>query len=307
MKRILALAVAIILLASPFYGEAAEKSLTVGSSRTGEQIILGQIMIALLSDHGFKCRDLTGLGTGQLVRQALINGQIDIYMEYTGAAWKALFKPDGPVPGPEECYQMVKEADRQRHGLAWLPIMASNRAPCLLMSREEAARLKIASISDLAAFIKAHPKELTLGVTAEYYARPEGYQALAGAYGLGFSKDDIHKMDQAIIYHALKEGQVSAGLGLATDGRVEAFDLTVLNDDRRHFPPFYPAPVVRQESLVAWPELEQIFAGLAAKLTQKEMTRLNRLVWLNHQPPTEAARAWLTDQGLIQAAPQGGE
>ena len=114
-----------VFLAVTLYVEstvvAAEKKLVVGSKNFTEQQILGQIMIQLLQAKGFTCEDKTGLGGTLVARKALENGQIDIYMEYTGTALVTMLKEKKIITDPKECYAFVKKADLERNGLVWLP------------------------------------------------------------------------------------------------------------------------------------------------------------------------------------------
>jgi osmoprotectant transport system substrate-binding protein len=278
---------------------AAEKKLVVGSKNFTEQQILGQIMIQLLQAKGFTCDDKTGLGGTLVARKALENGQIDIYMEYTGTALVTMLKEKKIITDPKECYAFVKKADLERNGLVWLPYMPFNNTYCLMMRKDDAAAKGIKTLSDLSAFVKANPDAIRFGTGPEFYARPDGYKPLQKKYDFKFSKDKIIKMDDGLLYKAVKDGQVDVGMGFATDGRIKGMDLVVLEDDLNYFPVYNPAPVVRKDTAKEYPELESIFSALAEKLDTQTMTELNYAVDGEHKSVADIAHEWLKSVGLI--------
>jgi osmoprotectant transport system substrate-binding protein len=278
---------------------AAEKKLVVGSKNFTEQQILGQIMIQLLQAKGFTCEDKTGLGGTLVARKALENGQIDIYMEYTGTALVTMLKEKKIITDPKECYAFVKKADLERNGLVWLPYMSFNNTYCLMMRKDDAAAKGIKTLSALSAYVKANPDAIRFGTGPEFYARPDGYKPLHKKYDFKFPRDKIIKMDDGLLYKALKDGQVDVAMGFATDGRIKGFDLVVLEDDLNYFPVYNPAPVVRKETAKEYPELESIFSALAEKLDTQTMTDLNYAVDSEHKSVADVAHEWLKSVGLI--------
>ena len=292
-----------VLLAVAFFGEAtavaAEKKLVVGAKNFTEQQILGQIMIQLLQAKGFTCEDKTGLGGTLVARKALENGQIDIYMEYTGTALVTMLKEKKVITDPKECYDFVKKADLERNGLVWLPYMSFNNTYCLMMRKDVAAAKGIKTLSDLSAYVKAHPDEIAFGTNEEFYARPDGYKPLQKKYDFKFSRDKIIKMTPGLLYKALQDGEVAVAMGFATDGRIKGMDLVVLEDDLHYFPVYNPAPVVKKETAEKYPELESIFTALAEKLDTQTMTDLNYAVDGEHKSVADVAHEWLKSVGLI--------
>jgi osmoprotectant transport system substrate-binding protein len=253
---------------------AADKKMVVGSKAFSEQRLLGQIMIQLLEKNGFKVDDKTGLGGTLVVREALVNKQIDIAMEYTGTGLITILKAPQPITDPVKCYEEVKKLD-EKNGIVWLPLIPFNNTYCLMMRRADAEKLNIKTISDLAKYVKENPDKVAFGLNAEFYSRPDGYKPLQAAYDFKFPEDKIIKMDPGLLYKALKDGQVQVSMGFSTDGRIKEFDLLVLQDDKVYFPVYNPCVVVRQETLTAYPELAKIFAPLSQKLDTKTITELN--------------------------------
>jgi osmoprotectant transport system substrate-binding protein len=255
-------------------------------------------MIQLLEKNGFKTDDKTGLGGTLVVREALVNKQIDIAMEYTGTALITILKAPQPITDPVKCYEEVKALDA-KNGMAWLPLIPFNNTYCLMMRRTDAEKINVKSLSDLAKYVNANPGKVAFGLNAEFYSRPDGYKPLQTTYDFKFPEDKIIKMDPGLLYKALKDGQVQVSMGFSTDGRIKEFDLLVLQDDKGYFPVYNPCVVVRQETLTAYPELARIFAPLSQKLDTKTITELNFQVDGEKKSAKDVAKEWLTKQGLL--------
>jgi len=137
----------------------------------------------------------------------------------------------------------------------------------------------------------------TFATDHEFSVRPDGLPELQKVYGFEF--EDIEIMDLGVTYGALKDGKVAAAMGFATDGRIAAFDLVNLEDDKHFFPVYNPAPVVRKEVLDKHPELKDILGKISPLLDTQTMINLNAEVDVNGKDPKEVARQWLLDKGLI--------
>ena len=280
-------------------GFAQEKKMVVGAKNFTEQRILGQIMIELLQKNGFETDDKTGLGGTLVARKALENGQIDVYMEYTGTALVTMLKEDKVITDPQECYDFVKKADLERNGLVWLPKIPFNNTYCLMMRKDDAEKKGIKTLSDLSAYVKAHKDEINFGTNEEFYARPDGYKPLQKKYDFQFSRSNIKKMTPGLLYKALQDGDVDVAMGFATDGRIKGMGLLVLEDDQNYFPVYNPAPVVKKETAEKYPELETIFLPLAEKLDTAAMTEMNYQVDSEHKSVEDVAKTWLKSVGLL--------
>lgn len=292
-------AIAVFTLFAGSGATAAEKKLVIGSKNFTEQQILGSIMIQLLDHKGFTCEDKTGLGGTLVARKALENGQIDMYMEYTGTALITLLKAKQTITDPQACYDFVKKEDLMRNHLVWMPYMHFNNTYCLMMRSADAAKKGIKTLSDLSSYIKAHPDTIRFGTNEEFYARPDGYKPLQAKYDFKFSNDKIIKMTPGLLYKALVDNDVDVAMGFATDGRIKGMNLVVLRDDLKYFPVYNPAPVVREAIAKKYPELKGIFAKLATKLDTQTMTELNYAVDGQHESVSKVSKDWLQKVGLI--------
>jgi osmoprotectant transport system substrate-binding protein len=288
-----------LMIFLPASALSADKKMVVGSKNFTEQRILSYMMINLLEKNGFQTEDKTGLGGTLVARKALENGQIDVYMEYTGTGLVTMLKEKTVITDPDECYEFVKKADLEKNGLVWLPKLPFNNTYCLMMRKDDAEKKGIKSLSDLAKYVDAHPDDIKFGTNEEFYARPDGYKPLQKKYGFKFKRSNIKKMTPGLLYKALKEGQLDVAMGFATDGRIKGFGFVVLEDDQKYFPVYNPAPVVKKETAEKYPELEKIFAPLTEKLDTAAMTELNYQVDSEHKDVKTVAQDWLKHAGLL--------
>jgi len=140
---------------------------------------------------------------------------------------------------------------------------------------------------------------------AEFHTRPDGYRGLCDHYGFEFPQEP-KQLDPGLMYKAAADGAVDVIDAFATDGRIPAYDLFVLEDDKHFFPPYYAAPLVRGDTLEQHPEIETILAKLADRLDNKTMRGLNYEVDEKGRKAHDVAREFLVAQDLISTdAPAG--
>ncbi|MFO8113035.1 MAG: glycine betaine ABC transporter substrate-binding protein [Desulfosalsimonadaceae bacterium] len=278
---------------------AAEKEVTVGGKNFTEQYLLADFARILLEENGFDVDMQTGVGSS-VARQALEHGQIDMYFEYTGTGYTVFYDQDDQsvMSDADKVYQWVKDADAKKD-LVWLEPLEFNNTYTLLMREDDAEKLDIESISDLAAYMNENPDKLTIGVNAEFWERPDGFKPLMKLYDFQVPYGKIRRMDSGLVYQALRDGNVDVSMGFATDGRIAAFGFVVLEDDKNYFPTYNPSLVIREDALEKYPEIEEIFKPLGEKLTTTEMQKLNGRVDLDNEDVGRAARKWLEENGLI--------
>jgi len=301
MKKYFVLLVASCFLILPLTVLAGDP-VNVASKGFTEQVILGKIMVNLLKDRGIPVKDRTSLGGTKVNREALEQGQIDVYMEYTGTAWMTFFKKKETVRDPMGLYEKVKAIDAKK-GLVWLAPAKFNNTYAIVMSAKKADELGINTLSDWAAWIKKNPGKMTVAVNTEFYSRADGFKGMMGYYGLKFGKDipdaDVKKMETPLCKKAVRDGQAMCGMAFATDGEIKAYNQTVLEDDKSYFPIYNPAPVIRKAVLKQYPEIKFILGDIGASLDTATMTRLNYRVNVNGEKPAWVAKSWLQGVGLI--------
>ncbi|MGS7252076.1 glycine betaine ABC transporter substrate-binding protein [Pseudomonas anuradhapurensis] len=296
-KKIALLLGAALLFAG--FAQAAEKPLIrIGARVFTEQTVLAEITAQYLRAHGFDVRVTGGLGSN-IARQAQETGQLDLMWEYTGVSLVSYNHVEQRMPSAAATYAKVKQLDAQK-GLIWLtPSKFSNTYALGLPSQVAEAYPQINSISDLNQVLRSERSSQHLvALDTEFANRPDGLVGLKAMYDLQVDRANIRQMDAGLVYTAMHNNQVFAGLVYTTDGRLNAFKLKLLEDDKHYFPDYTAAPVVRKAVLDANPQLAGLLKPLAEQLDDETMRQLNAKVDVEHQNPSSVAAAFLREHPL---------
>ncbi len=151
-------------------------------------------------------------------------------------------------------------------------------------------------------FERERPGHLRAAFDAEFHTRPDGYPGLAQHYGLQFPETP-RQMDSGLMYRAVADGAVDVINAFATDGRIPAYDLMVLEDDKGFFPSYDAAPLVRRDTLDQFPQMERVLNQLAGRISTQRMQELNFEVDELGRPAADVAREFLAGEGLLDADP----
>jgi glycine betaine/choline ABC-type transport system substrate-binding protein len=286
------LAAALLL---PSCSPAGSDRIVIGSKNFTESFLLGEIMAQQIEAHtNLKVERRFYLAGTYICQQAILARRIDIYPEYTGTALTAILKQEA-VGDKAEVYRRVKEEYEHRFGLTLSSPFGFNDTFAMEIRGDDARRLNIRTLSQATAFAP----QWRAGFGYEFMERPDGYRGLAATYGLHFAEPP-RVMDLGLLARALRDRQIDLAAGNTTDGLIPALDLFVLEDDRHYFPPYEAVPVIREQTLQQHPEVSRALAGLAGKISDEEMQRLNYAVDGQHRDAKEVAREFLRKQGLIQ-------
>ncbi len=277
---------------------AAEPPIVVGSKNFTEQVILGEILAQLLEGRGVPVDRRLNLGGTLICHRALLAGDLDVYVEYTGTALTAILK-ESVSHDAKAVYRRVREVYERDLGLAWTEPLGFDNTFAIAMKPEAAERLGIRRISDL----KAHETELRPGMGHEFLEREDGFRGLIATYNLKF-RNRPRGIELGLIYQALKEDEVDFVVGSATDGLIEKFRLAVLEDDRAYFPPYDAAAVYRPEAVERVPALGEVLRLLEGNLDEAAMRGLNRQVDDEGRAAAEVVTAFLKDRGWMDPAPK---
>ncbi|NUU67892.1 glycine betaine ABC transporter substrate-binding protein [Enterobacteriaceae bacterium BIT-l23] len=266
-----------------------------------EQHILSAMTALYLQKKGFQVDARTNIAT-VISRNAMINKQIDMTWEYTGTSL-IIFNQIKERMTPEQSYETVKRLDA-KHGLIWLKPAKMNNTYAFAMQRKRAEAENISTMSQMVAKIeqirKNDPKHnWLLGLDLEFSGRSDGMKPLQKAYNMELDRPQIRQMDPGLVYNAIRDGFVDAGLIYTTDGRVKGFDLKVLEDDKGFFPSYAVTPVVRKDTLEANPGLAEALNTLSDQLDNETITTLNARVDIDHESPQRVARDFLKQKGLL--------
>ena len=267
------------------------QAIVVGSKKFSEQYVLGEMFAQLIEDRlGLPVKRKFDLGGTFICHQALQSGAIDLYPEYSGTALLAILKEDPPADAAA-AWEQVRGCYADM-GLAWMAPLGFDNTYVLTVRGAEAEAKGWRSLSDL----RPSAGRLAAGFESEFVGRPDGYPKLEG---LGLSFAEVSDMEAGLMYAAVRDGQVDAVAAYATDGRIERYGLTPLEDDLGAFPPYEAAAVVREETLARVPGLRAALGELSGRLDDATMRRLNARVDVDHAAAADVARAFLRDEGLI--------
>eukprot|EP00659_Diplonema_papillatum_P019307 gene19307-29745_t len=284
MKKLTLILSCVLLFAG--FAQAAEKPvIRIGARVFTEQTLLAEITSQYLRTKGYDTRVTGGLGSN-LARSAQESGQLDLIWEYTGVSLVAYNHVDEKLDS-EQSYARVKELDAKK-GLVWLsPSKFSNTYALALPENVAKEFPQINSISDLTAALAEKTKENRLvALDTEFANRSDGMAGMVKLYDMNLTRKNTRQMDAGLVYTALRNGQVFAGLVYTTDGRLNAFKLKLLEDDKHYFPDYTAAPVVRQVYLDAHPQLAADLKPLAALFDDETMRQLNARVDVDHESPS---------------------
>jgi glycine betaine/choline ABC-type transport system substrate-binding protein len=267
--------------------------ITVGSKNFTEQVILGELLANHIESRlGVEVDRRLNLAGTFLCHQAVVSGELDLYVEYTGTAFTGILghEPNGDREG---VFRTVKQEYADRFDLEWTEPLGFSNTFAIMVRGEDARKLRLETISDAA----KHTPNWRAGFGYEFMERSDGFQGLAAAYGLQFAEQPL-EMDLGLMYRALNEGQVDFIAGNSTEGLVEVLDLIVLEDDRRYFPPYQAAPVVNRNALKRHEGLREALRGLAGSISDADMRRMNYAVDGEHRDVREVVRTYLESQGI---------
>lgn len=278
-------------------GESASEPIVIGGKPWTEQYILPHILgqyIEANSNYTVEYED--GLGEVAILTPALEKGDIDLYVEYTGTGLKDVLKEQSePGQTSEEVLERVRAGYEETLGATWLEPLGFENGYTLAYSKDKGYDAE--TYSDLAEISKS--EDMTFGAPHPFYERQgDGYEDLVKTYGFEFSATE--SFDPAIMYEAVKNGDVDVIPAFTTDSRIGLFDLETTEDDKSFFPKYDAAPVVRMETLEEYPELEEVLNGLAGEITEEEMLAMNARVDVDQEVASDVARDFLLEQGLIE-------
>ncbi|WP_438280548.1 glycine betaine ABC transporter substrate-binding protein [Pseudomonas alabamensis] len=302
MKRIALILGAALLFAG--FAQAAEKPLIrIGARVFTEQTILAEITAQYLETKGYKTRITTGLGSN-IARQAHETGQLDLIWEYTGTSLVSYNHVQERMTDPEATYALVKKLDGEQ-GLVWLaPSRFSNTYALGLPRKVAEAYPQINTISDLKQVLQDEKaKHHLVALDTEFANRPDGLVGMLQTYGMHLGRENIRQMDGGLVYTALRNNQAFCGLVYTTDGRLDAFGIKLLEDDKHYFPDYTAAPVIRQQTLDASPELAALLKPLAEALDGDTMRHLSAQADVEHLSPSLVAAQFLREHPISEVQP----
>ncbi len=287
----LALLFIVLTLASannnPFQSKA-ENTITVASKPTSEQFILGEILAQFIEQEtDLKVERKFGIGGGTTnIHPAMENGDVDMYVEYTGTGWMSVLKEKAQTNNSID-FKEIQDKYEAQFNLKWIGLLGFNNTYALAIPDSLALKFNIKTCSDLAQY----SYNFIFGAEFDFFERPDGYEGLVSTYGFNFTS--IHEMDINLRYNAIIEGKVNAIDAFTTDAKIIALNLKVLIDDKNFFPSYEAGIIVRMEILNKYPELESLLSKLNETSSTETMMQMNYEVEVLNKDPKEVAKAFI--------------
>jgi osmoprotectant transport system substrate-binding protein len=265
----------------------------IGAKNFTEQVVLGELLAQEIeAKSNLKVERRFYLAGSYICQQALISGRIDAYVEYTGTALTAILKQ--PVDrDPQRVLSTVRQLYASRFGIAVAEPLGFENTFAMVIRGDDARQLHLATLSEAAQFTP----RWRLGVGYEFEQRPDGLPGLSTAYGFRFGEPP-RTMDLGLLYRALNARQVDMIAANSTDGPIQAFGLTALQDDRHYFPPYQAVPLVRAEALRHWPQIQTALDAIAGRITADDMRGMNEAIDGPHRDPANVVREFRSKKGL---------
>lgn len=297
MRRIKRITVLLLMVCMVFgmTGCGEKKVIKIASKPMTEQYILTEIIAQLIEEEtDYEVEITKGIGGGTTnIHPALMNGEFDLYPEYTRTAWLNVLKKEEMEKDDTVLYtKLLEEYDAL--GLTWTGLYGFSNTYGLAVRQETAEEYGLTTYSDLA----AASGELIFGGNPDYIELETGYPRLCEAYDMAFG--DTRQMEIALKYQALINGEVDVINAFTTDAQLAANDLVVLTDDGGFFETFEAGTVVSKEALEKYPELAGVLEKLNGIISEEEMQQMNYEVEVNGKEDKEVARNFLISEGLLE-------
>ena len=264
---------------------------TVGSKKFTESVILGEVLTHLARDAGVAATHRRELGGTRVVWGALLNGDIDAYVEYTGTITQEIFAGQGI-----ETEEQMRDALGEK-GIRMAAPLGFNNTYAIGMKEDVAQRLRIATVTDL----KRH-LDIEIGFGNEFMDRGDGWPALRDRYGL--QHQNVQGMDHDLAYRGLESGAIQVMDMYSTDAEIAFYGLRTLRDDLSHFPIYNATVIYRADLEERHPEVVEAFHRLSGRVPEAKMIAMNARVKLDKVSDSQVAADFLSAEFKVTSEVQ---
>ncbi|NUP06409.1 MAG: ABC transporter permease subunit [Polyangiaceae bacterium] len=276
----------VVSFAQNAFDRGADARIHIGAKSFTEQYVLGQVLSQTIHEETGKESEVVESLGSSVVFDALATGRLDLYVDYTGTVWTTVLTRQEIVTDREKLLADVERELRDQHGVETLAALGFENTYCLAVREEDAERLGLHKLSDLA----SHARTLVIGADYEFFSRRE-WVDLQRVYGYTFAEK--RSMDPALMYQAAREKQVDVVSAFSTDGRIAAYGLRVLEDDRHVIPPYDAIILARKGFSAEHPDIAEALKALAGTIDAATMREMNRAVDEQGRTPAEVARSFV--------------
>ena len=294
MLLILGIVSCVLGLKSCIGYSSVDSVIRIATKPMTEQFIIGEMLqIFIEQETDFRVELTKGVGGGTSnILPALLNGEFDLYPEYTGTGWNLVLGEEGFY---EEGLFEEMEAKFQRElGLTWISLLNFNNTYGLAVRDEIVKQYHLETFSDLAAI----SDRLVFGAEPDFFEREDGYQLLVDKYGFNFSRRV--DLDIGLKYQAIAQGEIDVMNVFTTDGQLSVTNVTVLKDDLHVYPSYMAGLVARVDFIEKYPELIEVLTKLESIFCDETVSKLNYLVEVEGQDPRNVARDFLEASNLLK-------
>ncbi|RVU54706.1 osmoprotectant ABC transporter substrate-binding protein [Anaerosphaera multitolerans] len=273
-KAILIILCAVLLTSCTFPGLGGDvkKDVVIASGNTTERQVLAEILKQMTEHHtDLNVSLINNLGSTTLIHTAMLKNEVNVSSGmYTGTSLTGELALE-PVKDPKEALEICKEEYLSRYNRIWYDSYGFENTYAFMVSRKFAEENNIKTVSDL----EALKDSIKVGVDISWMDRKgDGYEDFKKIYNFSFNK--IYPMEIGLVYSAINNGEMDVVLGYSTDGRINSYDLVLLEDDKMLFPAYDCSPVASKTLIENHPELDKIFKVLSNKISSEDMQKMNR-------------------------------
>lgn len=290
----LAMTLALLVSACGSVPSPSAKPIVIGSKPFTEGVLLSELAAQLIEGNTqLKVERKFNLGGTIVAFNALKNGDLDLYPEYTGTGLVAILKQPA-VMDADKAYAIVQREFNNQFKIKWLKPLGFNNTYAMAVPEELAVQHNLKNTSDLAKIVDM----LTFGAEQDFFGRVDGYDGFTQAYGFKFK--NVKQMEIGLKYKAIANKEVNVINAFSTDGFLITYKLRVLVDDKKYFPPYHGAFLVRIGALEKYPQLETVLDKLAGQITDSEMQKLNFEVDQEKKDPAVVVKTFLKVKSLVR-------
>ncbi len=285
---------------APSSGEepgANTEPIQIATKPMTEQYILGEMLKQIIEGKtDYSCEVTEGIAGGtNNIMPAMESGEFDLYPEYTSSGYVMVLGHDATGVSDDAIWNTLLQEYHDKLGMTWVGQYGFNNTFCLAVRGDVAREYNLKTCSDLA----AASNQVVFGGNPDYIERADGYPILCETYGYNFK--DTKGIDIGVKYAALENGDIDVMNGFTTDAQLSAQDVVVLEDDKQLQVNYFCSTVVREDTLAAYPGLEDALMLMDGLLSNSEMSRLNYLVEVEEQDEATVAHDFLVEKGVLEA------
>lgn len=288
------LVVMLLITVAPLFSQKEESITIAGKLGTEPSIITNMYKILIEEETDYTVQAEDGLGKTSFLFNALQSDDIDGYLEFTGTVLGELTKEAPESKEESAVYEQAKSSLEEQFDMTMLEPMEFNNTYTLAVKREFAEEHDLETVSDL----KKIEGQINPGFTLEFNDREDGYPAIQEAYNLNF--DNVRTMEPKLRYQAINNGDINLMDAYSTDADLRRYDMVILEDDKKVFPPYQGAPMFKQTFLDEHSEIIEPLNKLSGQISDTEMQEMNYQVAVENKDPYTVAQDYLEEAGLLE-------